>query len=59
MLPSIKNQFLIFEITLQIYQIILIDGIFPGSYLDNSECMWNTFFHKIMVAEKNYFSSNA
>ena len=34
---SIKNQFLIFEIPLQIYQVILIYEIFLGSFLDNLE----------------------
>ena len=40
---------------LQIYQVILIYGIFSVSFLDNL----NDFFNKNMVAEKNNFSSNA
>ena len=34
---SIKNQFLIFYIPLQIYQVIINYGIFSGSFLDNLE----------------------
>ena len=37
---------------------ILIDGIFSGSILHNLEFFF-FFFHKITVAEKNFFSSNA
>ena len=49
---SIKNQFLIFEIALQIYQVILIYGIFPGSFLDNLE--WS-FFIKLWRQKKIIF----
>ena len=41
---------------MQIYQIILIYGIFSGSFLANLELL---FFHKVMIAEKNNFPSNA
>ena len=36
------------------YHVILIYGIFPGSFLNNLEWL----FHKIMLAEKYNFSSN-
>ena len=53
LLLSIKNQFLIFEIPLQIGYLNLWD-IFMFIFRQ----LQMTFFRKIMVAEKNFFSSN-
>ena len=53
LLLSIKNQFLIFEIPLQIGYLSLWD-IFMFIFRQ----LQMTFFRKIMVAEKNFFSSN-
>ena len=48
---SIKNQFLIFKITLHFHS-----WATSSLFLDNLELL---FFHKIMVAEKTNFSLNA
>ena len=53
LLLSIKNQFLIFEIPLQIGYLNLWD-IFMFIFRQ----LQMTFFRKIMVAEKNFFASN-
>ena len=53
LLLSIKNQFLIFEIPLQIGYLNLWD-IFMFIFRQ----LQMTFFRKIMVAEKIFFSSN-
>ena len=59
LLLSIKNQFFIFKIPLQIYQIILISLFLWDIFSVFLRQLRTTFLNKIMMIEKNNLSSNA
>ena len=59
---SVKNQFFIFQIPLQIYQVNLIHGIFLDSFLDNLDKNYGGrekyFFFKYYISSNKHWASN-